>query len=230
MVQHPDTTDTPSVPEISGAKRLLLWLEFSFLYLALPLLFAFNRTSSPIYYLLLLSLVVFVILYRSNGFHNEIFINKSATTQDLPRILAIFAVIMVVLLIFTDLFYPETLFFCIKNHFSIWCSLMVVYPLLSVYPQELIYRAFLFHRYGRLCSSESSVVHLSALAFSFGHIIYFHPVSLLLTFLGGYLFAWTYRKTQSLLAVSIEHALYGCLLYTIGLGRFFYTGFDKLFQ
>jgi membrane protease YdiL (CAAX protease family) len=230
MTQHPDITDTLSVSEMPGTQKLLRWLEFSFLYLALPLLFAFKHTSSPIYYLLLLSVVVFVILYRSNGFHNEIFINKSLIIQELPRILAIFAVIMVVLLIFTRLLYPESLFFCIKNHFSVWCSLMIVYPLLSVYPQELIYRAFLFHRYGRLCNSESSVVHLSALAFSFGHIIYFHPVSLLLTFFGGYLFAWTYRKTRSLLAVSIEHALYGCLLYTIGLGRFFYTGFDKLFH
>ncbi len=230
MTKHSVTTDKLSISEMSGKQKFLRWFEFSFLYLVIPLLFAFKHTSSPIYYLFLLSLVVFIVLYRSNAFNNENFINKSATTQELPRILAIFAVIIVMLLIFTRLLYPESLFFCIKNHFSIWCSLMVVYPLLSVYPQELIYRAFLFHRYGQLFSSESSVVHLSALSFSFGHIIYFHPVSLLLTFFGGYLFAWTYRKTRSLLAVSIEHALYGCLLYTIGLGRFFYTGFDKLFQ
>jgi hypothetical protein len=51
---------------------------------------------------------------------------------------------------------------------------------------------------------------------------------MILTFFGGYLFAYTYAKTRSLLLVSIEHALYGCLLYTIGLGRFFYTGFEKL--
>ena len=72
------------------------------------------------------------------------------------------------------------------------------------------------------------LIHLSAIAFAFGHIIYFHPLSIVLTFFGGYLFSWTYFRTRSLLAVSFEHALYGCLLYTIGLGRFFYTGFDTL--
>jgi membrane protease YdiL (CAAX protease family) len=103
---------------------------------------------------------------------------------------------------------------------------MVIYPLLSVYPQELIYRAFLFHRYTRQLKNEKNIIHLSAIAFSFGHIIYFHPLSIILTLFGGYLFAWTYSRTHSLLAVSFEHALYGCLLYAIGLGRFFYTGFE----
>jgi membrane protease YdiL (CAAX protease family) len=45
-----------------------------------------------------------------------------------------------------------------------------------------------------------------------------------MTLVGGLLFAHTYWKTRSLLVSAIEHALYGCLLYTIGLGRFFYHG------
>lgn len=67
-----------------------------------------------------------------------------------------------------------------------------------------------------------------AWVFSFGHIIYYHPFSLLATLVGGYLFAYTYWKSRSLLAASMEHALYGCFLYTIGLGRFFYTEIEKL--
>lgn len=212
----------------SKSKQLFLWAEFALLFFLVPYYYAFHHESSPLVFLLILGLFGLVFLYKNKSFRNEIFLNKQGWLDDLPRILLIFAVMAIVLGLFTYIFYPECFFYCPTQHFSIWLSLMVIYPLLSVYPQELIYRAFLFHRYGKLLNNEKSVIHLSAVTFSFGHIIYFHPVSIILTFFGGYLFAWTYAKTRSLLAVSFEHALYGCLLYTIGLGRFFYTGFDKL--
>ena len=41
---------------------------------------------------------------------------------------------------------------------------------------------------------------------------------------GGLFFADTYAKTRSLAAVYFEHALYGCYLFTIGLGFYFYHG------
>ena len=43
-----------------------------------------------------------------------------------------------------------------------------------------------------------------------------------LTLVGGLLFAYRYTKTGSLLTSCVEHALYGCFLFTVGLGRFFY--------
>lgn len=209
-------------------KRFSLWVEFALLFFLVPYYYAFHHESSPLVFLLILSLLGMIFLYKNKSFRNRCFLNKQAWVDDMPRVLLIFTIMAIVLSLFTYLFYPDCLFYCPKQHFSLWLSLMVIYPLLSVYPQELIYRAFLFHRYGPLLNSEKSVIHLSAIAFAFGHVIYFHPISIMLTFFGGYLFAWIYAKTRSLMAVSFEHALYGCLLYTIGLGRYFYTGFDKL--
>ncbi|MEU4707697.1 hypothetical protein AB0G00_14815 [Nocardia salmonicida] len=40
----------------------------------------------------------------------------------------------------------------------------------------------------------------------------------------GVLFATRYQRTRSLLTTSVEHALYGILMFTIGLGDFFYHG------
>ena len=37
--------------------------------------------------------------------------------------------------------------------------------------------------------------------------------------IGGLLFAFTYSKTKSTLFVLIEHTLYGCWLYTVGMGE-----------
>ncbi|WP_309227365.1 CPBP family glutamic-type intramembrane protease [Micromonospora thermarum] len=106
----------------------------------------------------------------------------------------------------------------------IWVAVVVLYPLVSVYPQELILRVFLFHRYAPLLSAGSLAVAASAAAFGFAHVIFGSVWSVLLTLLGGGLFAWRYRRTRSLLAASVEHALYGVLAFTIGLGDLFYHG------
>jgi hypothetical protein len=45
-----------------------------------------------------------------------------------------------------------------------------------------------------------------------------------LSTVGGLLFVSTYLRTRSLLAVVWEHALYGIALFTVGLGRYFVTG------
>lgn len=228
MVELEKQLSNKADKNLTSRKKFFLWVEFFLLFLLVPYYYAFHHESSPLLFLCVLALFGVVFLYKNESFRNEFFLNKQAWFEDLPRILMVFALMSVVLGVFTYLFYPDCLFYCPRQHFPIWLSLMVIYPLLSVYPQELIYRAFLFHRYSPLLQKDRNVIHLSAGAFAFGHIIYFHPLSIILTFLGGYLFAWTYARTRSLLAVSFEHALYGCLLYTIGLGRFFYTGFDKL--
>jgi hypothetical protein len=38
------------------------------------------------------------------------------------------------------------------------------------------------------------------------------------------LFAWTYDRTRSTLAVTIEHAIYGWWVFFTGLGWFVYAG------
>jgi uncharacterized protein len=65
---------------------------------------------------------------------------------------------------------------------------------------------------------------MSAVAFSFAHIIFRNPIAVGFTLIGGVLFAWRYAVTGSLLTSSFEHALYGCWMFTIGLGEYFYKG------
>jgi membrane protease YdiL (CAAX protease family) len=50
------------------------------------------------------------------------------------------------------------------------------------------------------------------------HLFFKNTLVIVLTFLGGILFAITYHKTNSTLLVSIEHAIYGCWLFTVGMG------------
>jgi membrane protease YdiL (CAAX protease family) len=208
----------------------MLWLEFIAIFIATPIFFALFSDFSPVFILVFFAALFSYYLYKDRHFANEQFFRLAGLMKELPRMLGFYAVISASLLLYTAVIYPESLFFCIRNNFHLWCLIMIVYPLFSVFPQEVIYRGFFMRRYACLFRSDTTVIHLSAAAFSFAHIIYFHPVSVILTFGGGYLFSLTYRRTGSLLIASIEHALYGCTLFSIGLGRFFYAGFDKLMQ
>ena len=101
---------------------------------------------------------------------------------------------------------------------KLWVIILFLYAMFSVYPQELIYRTLYFQRYKILFKSRSLFIFLNAIVFSLAHIFYKNPLVSLMTFLGGILFALTYEKTKSTLLVSIEHAIYGCWLFTVGMG------------
>lgn len=102
---------------------------------------------------------------------------------------------------------------------KLWVFILFVYAMFSAYPQELIYRTLYFQRYESLFKSKSLFIFVNAIVFSLAHIFYRNPLVLLITFLGGILFALTYDKTKSTLLVSIEHAVYGCWLFTVGMGH-----------
>lgn len=102
---------------------------------------------------------------------------------------------------------------------KLWVVILFAYAMFSVYPQELIYRTMYFQRYASLFKSRSLFIFLNAIIFSLAHIFYRNPLVMLMTFLGGILFALTYFKTKSTLLVAIEHAVYGCWLFTVGMGE-----------
>ncbi|GAA4945879.1 hypothetical protein GCM10023314_18940 [Algibacter agarivorans] len=128
----------------------------------------------------------------------------------------------VVIVILTTLFVwitdKETLFNVLLNKPKLWVFILFLYSLFSVYPQELIFRTFYFKRYHNLFKNKGFLVFLNAIVFALGHLFFKNSLVIILTFLGGLLFAFTYNKTQSTLLVSIEHAIYGCWLFTVGMG------------
>lgn len=112
----------------------------------------------------------------------------------------------------------EALFNVLFTKPKFWIFILFFYSVFSVYPQELIYRTFYFQRYSNLFKSKNLFLFINAIVFSLGHIFFKNPLVMVLTFLGGLLFAITYSNTQSTLIVTIEHAIYGCWLFTVGMG------------
>ncbi|SHH46023.1 CPBP family intramembrane glutamic endopeptidase [Winogradskyella jejuensis] len=114
---------------------------------------------------------------------------------------------------------PKNLFVVLLNKPLLWVFILFVYSFFSVYPQELIYRTFFFKRYKNLFKSKTLFLIINAALFSLAHIFFQNTLVMFLTFIGGLLFALTFNKTKSTVLVSIEHAVYGCWLFTVGMGN-----------
>jgi len=70
------------------------------------------------------------------------------------------------------------------------------------------------------------MVAVNVLCFAWLHIIYDNWVAIAFTLAGGILFTLNFDRNRSLTAVSLEHALYGCAMFTLGLGEYFYEPFS----
>ncbi|WP_439128657.1 CPBP family intramembrane glutamic endopeptidase [Polaribacter sp.] len=112
----------------------------------------------------------------------------------------------------------NSLFTVVLNKPKTWLFFLVIYTLLSVYPQELLFRTFFFKRYKSLFKNDYLFLFINAVLFSLGHLFFNNTIVIAITFIGGLLFAFTFYKTKSTFLVSIEHAIYGCWLYTVGMG------------
>ncbi|WP_047546814.1 CPBP family intramembrane glutamic endopeptidase [Psychroserpens sp. Hel_I_66] len=110
------------------------------------------------------------------------------------------------------------LYVVVLNKPLLWLFILFVYSVFSVYPQELIYRTFFFQRYQSLFKNDTLFIVLNATLFSLAHLFFGNVLVMFLTFIGGILFAITYKRTKSTLLVTIEHAIYGCWLFTVGMG------------
>jgi membrane protease YdiL (CAAX protease family) len=102
-----------------------------------------------------------------------------------------------------------------------WALVMALYPLLSVLPQEAVYRVFFFRRYEGLVQNRAAAIVLSAFFFGFAHMLFQNWIAPFVAGIGGLLFAWSYAQHRSLMWAVIEHALYGNLVFTLGLGWYF---------
>ena len=112
----------------------------------------------------------------------------------------------------------EELFNVLLYKPKLWIFILFIYSLFSVYPQEIIYRTFFFQRYSIIFRNQKLIILINAIVFSLAHIFFRNTLVMILTFLGGLLFAITFIKTRSTLLVTIEHAIYGSWLFTVGMG------------
>jgi membrane protease YdiL (CAAX protease family) len=162
-----------------------------------------------------------VVLIRDPTFHSRQLVSGFGGRAEVRRVLVRTAGIWAVLLVAAALFAPS-LFPLPRARPVVWAIIMVVYPI-SAWAQEIVYRPFFFHRYGALFRRPAARVAASGLLFGWGHIAVNNLLAIVLASAAGVLFAWTYERSRSTLLVTLEHALYGDFVFSVGLGSLFYS-------
>ncbi|MEM1415650.1 MAG: CPBP family intramembrane glutamic endopeptidase [Myxococcota bacterium] len=211
-----------AAPHAAPASR---WIELLALYLVAPAAYAAwgLEIVRPIPIVIGASLAAWWTLRRDPSFDRGELWRWSAVREAFPGIaLRVLAggLALVGLVLVTA---PESFLDFPRQRPLLWAFVMVAYPIFSVYAQELLWRTFFFHRYAPILS-ERALWIASGLLFGFMHVVFRHWIAVAATLVGGLFFAWSYRRHRSLAAVCVEHALFGCLLFTIGLGTYFYSG------
>ncbi|MCA8942443.1 MAG: CPBP family intramembrane metalloprotease [Planctomycetes bacterium] len=223
------TATTDHLTERSDSRRRFACLpEFLILFVIGPAVFWWARSTSlrpPIVpSILVFAAIISVLLYRDRRFRIRARWRARFGGGELLRVTGLFVVGAAVLAAGTALLLPHEFVRFPSERPGVWAFVMVVYPTFSVLPQEVVFRVFFFHRYAQMLPSPAAMLIVSSLVFGWVHIAFGSMVSVGLSFAGGLLFGWTYLRTKSLRLVWYEHALYGCCIFTVGLGRYFYGG------
>ena len=218
-------TTSEEKKNLYSLRNIYLVFEFSVLFAFLPTLYVLDLLRVHIILLLLIvtAFCVFKLLFDKT-FDKNFLWNLQIFRCKFWFIMKLFLVNALIISTFILVFKPSLLFNLPKQKPFMWLLLMIFYPLLSVYPQEIVYRTFFFHRYRSIFRKRLTMITASAVAFGYMHIVFENTIAVMLTLAGGFIFANTYDETRSTLAVVFEHVLYGCFIFTIGLGLFFYHG------
>ena len=228
----PASSSAPASPSAPWAdwptwKLALRAFEVVILFVGLPVAYALSPWRPAMFAVLwAFAIPCFVWLLFQRGFDRRKLWNARPLRRELPRIMVRFIIFGSLLLLGIYYYLPDELWLRLPREMPrLWAMIMLLYPWFSVYPQGIIARVFFFERYEPLFGAGRWMIIASAVAFSIMHIIFLQPeIAMSLTLLGGLLFAWTYWRTQSALCAMIEHALYGMLIFTSGLGWYFFAG------
>ena len=196
--------------------------ELICLFVLVPLAFYFDFIPLPKFVpLLIVFIYALVFLLRSKTFSRKEFGLNGYRSW--PGLILRVVAATIVIVVFSYYLLPDKFLIMPREQPLMWAMIMIFYPVWSAFTQEVIYRTYFFHRYGAAIPNEKVLALVNGLLFGFLHIIFRNWVAVIGATLMGLLWAFSYLKHRSLLVVSIEHSIVGDMLYTFGLGYFFYV-------
>jgi membrane protease YdiL (CAAX protease family) len=205
------------------SKKIFQGLEFVLLFFGIPLLIYFDEDFiHPSIIILPVLLFIFLVLRRTTDFTWKELFRWEISRSALMKNGAILLGCTLLTLSYVFFFDRENLFNLPRANPWIYVALCLFYPVFSAFGQEIIYRTFLYKRYKRILPGDWHFVLGSGIAFSFLHVVYYDPVSMILTFIGGLYFARVYQLTRSVLFTSVLHGLFGIMFFGIGMGQYFW--------
>ena len=205
------------------SKKILLWTEFVLLFFGIPLFIYLDEDFiHPSIIILPVLLFIFLVLRRTTDFQWKELVRWGIKRPTLVKSGLILLVCTLITLGYVYFFDRENLFNLPRANPWIFVAMCLFYPVFSAFGQEIIYRTFLYKRYSRIFPRGWHFVLASGIAFSFLHMVYYDPVSMILTFIGGLYFARVYQLIRSVLFSSVLHGLFGMMIFGVGMGQYFW--------
>jgi membrane protease YdiL (CAAX protease family) len=208
---------------VSKSTFLKLWSELVLLFVALPLaiLYWINHVADWLMPILgILGLGCLAVLLADKQFQRVRLWHWQDGKTHLKRALKLFVPWASLLALMVYLVKPELFLHWPLNQPWMWVLTLLIYPIVSVIPQEIIFRTFFFHRYQRILPSSYARWGVSTFVFGLAHLVYGNWVAVVISWIGGAIFGYRYMQTKSTPVVVIEHALWGSFLFTVGLGSY----------
>lgn len=178
-IEHAPKQQDASTPEEPGlplrCRPVYLAAEFSTIFILGPILLIFYQRSIGVFLipgLLAVATVCTLVLLKDPSFDRRWLLGFDGFLPWLRQLPFIFLPAAAVLTVGCAVFRPELLFAFPRGHTLIWLMVMVLYPLLSAYPQEIIFRTFFFHRYHRLFPTDTSKIMVSGFCFGLAHVFF----------------------------------------------------------
>ena len=123
--------------------------------------------------------------------------------------------------LYTLILHTDLLFSLPRKNLTLLILIIIFYPIISVAPQEFIYRVFFCQRYEKIFGKNYFyMILINTIVFSYGHIVFHNFTAILFTAIASPIFLIIYLK-YSFATCLLLHALSGLLVFIFGLGKFF---------
>jgi uncharacterized protein len=208
---------------LRGGRAWPRWLELVSLYGALPLALALALPPAWLFPVLLaVTLLAAALLTATPGFAWRDLV-RGWRGLDWRHVAAVGLAALTVSAALVWWLVPYQALFLPRRETGLWLLIMLLYPFLSALPQEIVFRELFFRRYGALFAGPRSAILVNGFLFGAAHLIFWNWVAVALSAAGGMVFAHGWHRGGFAMAV-VLHALCGAIIFTIGLGTFFYHG------
>ncbi|WP_136685906.1 CPBP family intramembrane glutamic endopeptidase [Falsirhodobacter xinxiangensis] len=206
-----------------GVSRTLLWAEFVGFYVVIPVLVAVFLPPGRLFEALFVFMLAgLALLAFTPGFEWRELL-RGWRAIDWPRVGVLSVVTLLAGVIVMQMAAPARMFSLLDRP-QMLLTIAVFYPLLSALPQEVVFRALYFRRYRDIVPEGIPGLLLNAGLFSLAHLMYWNSIVMVMTFAGGFVFAWAHIVRRSFPMAWVMHSVAGLIVFACGLGIYFYSG------
>lgn len=211
-------------PITQAGSHAQLWIEMIGIFVLAPVVMAVFLPANWLFpALFLLMFIGLWLLYRTPGFsYANLF--RGFSTLNWMLIFGFSAITAMICYAVVTYFAPHAAFGLARHNMTLLLMILLLYPVLSALPQEIVYRALFFERYKAILPSPGIAVLLNSALFALAHLMYWNTVVTLMTFCGSLIFAYSYVYARNFPQAVLLHAIGGNLIFIFGLGIYFYSG------